>query len=345
MSLEITPKDAVTGLKRLFMANKVPMLVGSPGIGKSDLINDLAKAVNVEVRDLRLAQADPTDLLGFPIVNDSSKRMQYAPPSLFPLEGIDEVPEGKNGWLIFLDEMNSATPNLQSAAYKIVLDRMVGEHKLHPKTWIVCAGNKMTDKAVVNRLSTAMQSRLIHLNLVTSHTDWLDWANSHDIDHRVISFVKFRPERLHTFDPNHKDDTFACPRTWHFLSDIVKGRDDFEYIDYALMSGTVGQGPATEFKAYCEIYESLPTIEDMIDHPAQVRIPGDSEPDKQYAVTTLISHNMDEENIEALLKVTNKLPPEMQLLTLKDVYSRSPNLKGHPLIIDWVNKNAHLMVG
>ena len=341
--MEITPKDAVSGLKRLFNANKVPMLIGSPGIGKSDLINDLAKSVNVEVRDLRLAQADPTDLLGFPIVDKDNTRMKYAPPSLFPIEGLDKLPEGKNGWLIFLDEMNSASPNLQSAAYKIVLDRMVGEHKLHPKTWIVCAGNKKTDKAVVSELSTAMQSRLIHLNLAVSHDDWLDWANKNNIDHRIISFIKFRPERLHTFDPNHSDNTFACPRTWSFLSDIVAGRKDFDYVDYVLMSGTVGQGPATEFKAYCDIYQSLPTIEDMVDNPDRVRIA--DEPDKQYAVTTLISHNMNEHNIAPLLQVTRKLPPEMQLLILKDVYSKTPALKGHQLIIDWVNQNAHLMVG
>jgi len=341
--LDITPKDASEGLKRLFKADKVPMLVGSPGIGKSDIINDLAKSVNVEVRDLRLAQADPTDLLGFPIVDKAGIRMKYAPPSLFPLKGIDKIPEGKNGWLIFLDEMNSATPNLQSAAYKVVLDRMVGEYELHPNTWIVCAGNKKTDKAVVNKLSTAMQSRLIHMNLSVSHKDWLEWANTNGIDHRVISFIKFRPERLHTFDPNHSDDTFACPRTWSFLSDIIASREDFDYTDYVLMSGTVGQGPATEFKAYCEIYESLPTIEDMLQNPHGIQMP--DEPDKQYALTTLVSHNMNEQNITQLLVVVNKLPPEMQLLTLKDVYSKTPALKGHQLILDWVNKNAHLMVG
>jgi hypothetical protein len=343
MALDITPKDAIQGLRRLFRADKVPMLVGSPGIGKSDIINNLAKDVNLEVRDLRLSQADPTDLLGFP--THDGFRMNYAPPSLFPLEGIDKIPEGKKGWLIFLDEMNSATPNLQSAAYKIVLDRKVGEYNLHPNTWVVCAGNKMTDKAVVNRLSTAMQSRLIHLNLVTSHTDWLDWANSNGIDHRVISFIKFRPERLHTFDPNHNDNTFACPRTWSFLSDIVKHSKTFDYVDYALMSGTVGQGPATEFKAYCDIYALLPTIEEMLSNPSGVKIPGNNDPDRQYAVTTLISHNMNVDNIAALLQVTKKLPPEMQLLTLKDVYSRTPDLKGHPLIIKWVEDNAHLMIG
>jgi hypothetical protein len=343
MSLEITPKDTIQGLKRLFRADKVPMLVGSPGIGKSDIINNLAKSVDLEVRDLRLAQADPTDLLGFP--THDGLRMSYAPPSIFPLEGIDELPKGKKGWLIFLDEMNSATPNLQAAAYKIVLDRKVGDYNLHPNTWVVCAGNKTTDKAVVNRLSTAMQSRLIHLNLVTSHDDWLEWANNNGIDHRVISFIKFRPERLHTFDPNHNDDTFACPRTWSFLSDIIKHTSKFDYVDYALMSGTVGQGPATEFKAYCDIYTSLPTIEDMINNPTGVKLPGNSEPDKQYAITTLISHNMNADNIDALIKVTGKLPPEMQLLTLKDVYSKTPDLKGHPLIIKWVTDNAHLMIG
>ena len=100
-----------------------------------------------------------------------------------------------------------------------------------------------------------------------------------------------------------------------------------------------------DIRAYCDIYALLPTIEEMLSNPSGVKIPGNTDPDRQYAVTTLISHNMNVDNISALLQVTKKLPPEMQLLTLKDVYSRTPDLKGHPLIIKWVEDNAHLMIG
>jgi hypothetical protein len=269
--------------------------------------------------------------------------MDYAPPTTFPLEKLDQIPEGHDGWLLFLDEINAAPPSIQAAAYKLVLDRQIGAHNLHKRVAIVCAGNKSTDKAIVNRLSTAMQSRMIHLNLMVDPEAWLDWANASDIDHRVISFIKFRPELLHKFNPSHADDTFASPRTWEFLSKIISDKIKFSKTDHAVLTGTVGEGPATEFRAFCEVYKDLPNIEDMIENPTTVTIP--NEPGHQYAMTTLISHHANDDTIEPLMIVIKKLPIEFQVVVLKDIYSIAPELKQNPIIQDWINKNADKLFG
>jgi hypothetical protein len=269
--------------------------------------------------------------------------MDYAPPTTFPLEHLDQLPENHDGWLLFLDEINAAPPSIQAAAYKLVLDRQIGAHNLHKRVAIVCAGNKATDKAIVNRLSTAMQSRMIHLNLMVDPEAWLDWANASDIDHRVISFIKFRPELLHKFNPSHADDTFASPRTWEFLSKIIKDKPKFTRTDHAVLVGTVGEGPATEFRAFSEVYKDLPTIEDMIENPTLVNIP--KEPGHQYAMTTLISHHANDDTIESLMIVTKKLPIEFQVVVLKDIYAIAPELKTNPVITAWVTANADKLFG
>jgi len=193
----------------VLQAGLVPYITSSPGLGKSDVTKGIAKQFNWEVIDLRLTQCDSTDLLGFPV--HDGIRMNYAPPRHFPLQGIDKVPDGKNGWLLFLDEFSSAPMSVQASAYRLVLDRQVGEYNLHKNVVIVCAGNKDSDNAIVNRLSTAMQSRLVHLELEIDVRAWLDWATSAGLDHRVISYVEGHPDHLHQFDPNHNDKTFSCP--------------------------------------------------------------------------------------------------------------------------------------
>ena len=263
MSVEISASDMTDALDSVLLSKQTPMLVGSPGIGKSDIVKLTAKKHNLKLIDLRLAQSDPTDLNGFPTLQNDGTRMDYAPPTTFPLENLDEIPVGYEGWLLFLDEINAAPPAIQAAAYKLVLDRQIGSHNLHKRVAIVCAGNKATDKAIVNRLSTAMQSRMIHLNLMVDTESWLEWANTHNVDHRVISFIKFRPELLHKFNPSHADNTFASPRTWEFLSKIIVDKKEFTKTDHAVLVGTVGEGPATEFRAFCDVYKDLPTIEDM----------------------------------------------------------------------------------
>jgi hypothetical protein len=319
------------------------MLVGSPGIGKSDIVKLTAKKHNLKLIDLRLAQSDPTDLNGFPTLQNDGTRMDYAPPTTFPLENLDEIPVGYEGWLLFLDEINAAPPAIQAAAYKLVLDRQIGSHNLHKRVAIVCAGNKATDKAIVNRLSTAMQSRMIHLNLMVDTESWLEWANTHNVDHRVISFIKFRPELLHKFNPSHADNTFASPRTWEFLSKIIVDKKEFTKTDHAVLVGTVGEGPATEFRAFCDVYRDLPTIDDMLENPTLVNIP--KEPGHQYAMTTLISHHANEDTIEALMIVAKKLPIEFQVVVLKDIYAIAPELKKNQIIQDWVSQNADKLFG
>lgn len=191
-------------------AGLVAMITSSPGLGKSAIARNIAKKFNLALIDLRLSQLDPTDLIGFPTHN--GERMGYAPPEHFPLEGLDNLPKGKDGWLLFLDEFSSASLSVQAAGYKLVLDRQVGKYNLHKNVAIVCAGNKETDSAIVNRMSTAMQSRLIHLELDVDIKTWLSWASENGIDYRVVSYIESRPEHLHQFDPNHNDKTFACPQ-------------------------------------------------------------------------------------------------------------------------------------
>ena len=343
MSVEISASDMTDALDSVLLSKLTPMLVGSPGIGKSDIVKLTAKKHNLKLIDLRLAQSDPTDLNGFPTLQNDGTRMDYAPPTTFPLENLDEIPVGYEGWLLFLDEINAAPPAIQAAAYKLVLDRQIGSHNLHKRVAIVCAGNKATDKAIVNRLSTAMQSRMIHLNLMVDTESWLEWANTHNVDHRVISFIKFRPELLHKFNPSHADNTFASPRTWEFLSKIIVDKKEFTKTDHAVLVGTVGEGPATEFRAFCDVYRDLPTIDDMLENPTLVNIP--KEPGHQYAMTTLISHHANEDTIEALMIVAKKLPIEFQVVVLKDIYSIAPELKKNQIIQDWVSQNADKLFG
>ena len=159
MSVEISASEMTNALDSVLLSKLTPMLVGSPGIGKSDIVKLTAKKHNLKLIDLRLAQSDPTDLNGFPTLQNDGTRMDYAPPTTFPLENLDQIPNGYEGWLLFLDEINAAPPAIQAAAYKLVLDRQIGSHNLHKRVAIVCAGNKATDKAIVNRLSLS----LIHI--------------------------------------------------------------------------------------------------------------------------------------------------------------------------------------
>ena len=313
----------------------VPFLQGSPGIGKSDIVRAIAKEFNLKVIDLRLSQCDPTDLGGFPML--LGDKAGYVPMNTFLLES-DPLPEGYNGVLLFLDEFTSAPRAVQAASYKLVLDRMVGTHRLHKNVAIVCAGNLETDGAIVEELSTALQSRLVHLELAVSSEDWIDWAIDNDLDHRIVSFIKFKPDMLYTFKPDHTDKTYASPRTWEFCNRFVKDKEVVGIELLPLLAGTLSEGVAREFRTFTQIYSNLPTLTQMMEQATTLPVP--QEPSILFALTGSIAHNANNENAGPLMDFVSRLPIEFQVVTLREMVRRSPALMNHKSVQAWITKNA-----
>jgi len=346
--MEITVGTARESIITIIKAGLVPMVTSSPGLGKSDIINGIADAFNLKLIDMRLAQSDPVDLLGFP--TSDGIRMGYAPPMHFPLKGIDKLPfhpvdpkkpkdppKQYSGWLLFLDEFSSAPMAVQAAAYKLVLDRQVGVHDLHPKVITICAGNKTTDGAIVNRLSTAMQSRLVHLELAIDVPGWLEWAAVNKIDYRITGYVGHRPEVLHKFDPDHNDKTFACPRTWEFAHKLIKGKPDIEPL-LPLLAGTISEGVAREFVSFATLTTKLPSIAEIVADPDGIVI--DPEPAMLYASSHMIAAYLDSSNATPLVKFIDRLPVEFATITIKSAMKRDASLFNLPPIRTWANKLA-----
>ncbi len=331
------------GIEAALKSKLVAMVLGSPACGKSDVIREIASKYNLKVIDFRLSQCDPTTLDGFPTI--SNGQATFIPMDIFPLEGSplpkDEHGNEMAGWLLFFDEITSAVPAVQAAAYKIVLDRMVGSHHLHKNVAIVAAGNLETDNAVVEPMSTALQSRLVTLELEVHLDDWLEWAATKDIDHRIAAFLRFKPSNLYTFKPDHTDFTYAAPRTWNFANKLLKQIDVSDAVALPLLAGTISEGVANEFLVFCRIYESLPTIAQIIKTPKSLHVP--DEPSVLFALTGSIAHNADADNIEALIEFVYRMPAEFQAICLKETLRVKPALRSSKFIQQWISKSAVTM--
>jgi hypothetical protein len=331
----VTPKQLPELLVDIIKAKLVPNIISSPGLGKSDIVRQVANEHNLQLIDMRLSQMDVTDILGFPnIVNG---RSAYLPPEMFPIEE-DLIPTDKNGWILFLDELSSASPAVQAASYQLILDRMTGKHNLHKNVALIAAGNKMSDKAVVSRTSTALQSRMVHLELKVNKNDWIEWADTHGVDYRVKGFIEFKPDLLHKFDPNHSDVTFPAPRTWDFISRIIKDWKNIPDSKLPILAGTVGTGAAFEFKHYCKEYDNLPTINQILNNPESITVP--QEPSTLFAITSLISHNLTPQTVSKIIKFINRLPKEFQIITLQGAIRMDKLLLKEEVIKGWISNNS-----
>lgn len=320
----VTPRSLKKHLVTCMNANLVPIVLGMPGIGKSDIVKQIADQYNLEVIDIRLAQADITDLNGLP--RFTKDRAEFVPFDIFPLEDTP-LPKNKSGWLCFCDEITSAPRNIQAAAYKLLLDRQVGNHKLHPNCVLMAAGNRKEDKAVVNIMSSALVSRMIYFNLEISNQEWLeDFAIPHNLDPRIIAFINAYPDKLCTFDPEKAEESYAVPRTWDFIDRLIKskiqltGSNKLEPEDKILFAGAIGDGVATEFYQFCEVYTKVPKYKDIIADPDKVDVPDDSA--MKWASITSLVQNCDKKDSAQFIKYISRFDVSFQIVFLRMLLQR-----------------------
>tara|TARA_R110000851_G_scaffold197190_1_gene348231 strand:- start:5914 stop:6993 length:1080 start_codon:yes stop_codon:yes gene_type:complete len=339
-TIECNIPQASRHLEVCIKAGLVGMMKGSPGIGKSAVGAELALKYNLQMIDVRLAQCDPTDLLGFPHIDEKRNKALYVPMDTFPIAS-DPLPEGKDGWLLFLDEFNSADRGVQKAAYKLVLDQMVGMEHLHPNVAIIAAGNLDTDNAIVEEMSTALQSRLIHFNLVSDPVAWLKWAQGPgNISYQVTAWIEYKPSKLNTFDPenNSEESSYGCERTWHFVSRLLPYLDiSDQEASLAVLAGTVGEGLAREFIAFLHIFEDLPKISEIVAAPMTVAVP--EAPSTVYALSGALADNANPGNIDALMQYTSRIDAEYQVTVLRGMVRRNRDLLDSPAIGKWLDTN------
>lgn len=318
----LPPSKVKECVETCMKARLVPFIQSSPGLGKSSIIKELANEYRLKLIDCRLSSMEPTDLQGLPWIQNG--KAQFNPYDFFPIES-SQIPKGYEGWLLFLDEFNSASRATQASAYRVVLDREVGMHKLHPNCFVVAAGNKMTDNAIVNRLSTAMISRVIHLNMEVKFEDWVDnFALPNHIDERVIAYLSMYPDKLMDFDPEREDQTFASPRTWEFVSKLIKASGKEVTTELIpLISGAITLEQASAFVQFCKVYSKLVSI-DMLKKDPNIDPPKDSE--TIWATLIHLINRMNKDNLKIILPFLKKLPSTFQIVFFRSVRKMQPDL-------------------
>jgi hypothetical protein len=257
----VTSVNARKGILTCFKNKRPLFLWGPPGIGKSELVEGITDELGGLMIDLRLSQMEPTDLRGIPFFNKEKGVMDWAPPIDLP----DDTTASQYPIVVlFLDEMNSAAPAVQAAAYQLVLNRRVGRYHLPENVVMVAAGNRESDKGVTYRMPMPLANRFVHLELRVDHASWETWATEHGIHPDVVGYLGFAKQDLFDFDSRAASRAFATPRSWSFVSQFLQDSDasDSELTD--LIAGTVGEGIAIKFMAHRRIAGNMPKPEDVL---------------------------------------------------------------------------------
>ena len=254
------------------------MLWGPPGVGKSQLVQQIGAERGIPIIDVRLSQMEPSDLRGIPFKHGD--KVEWAVPSLLP----DEAVHGAVG-VLFLDEINTAAPSVSAAAYQLILDRRLGAYEV-PTGWaIFAAGNRQGDRGVTYSMPAPLANRFSHYEFEVHLDDWVAWAHRTGIDERIVGFVRFRPELLFDYDAAHNPIAFPSPRSWEFAHRALRKFSSHPELMIGSLQACVGEAAALECHAFIESLDKLPDI-DRIAAGETPEVP--EEIDLQYALASAL---------------------------------------------------------
>ena len=284
----LSPNKAKSRISHAITKKRPVFIWGPPGIGKSDIVHQIGEALDAHVIDVRLSLWEPTDIKGIPYYSAEDNKMSWAPPVELPDAAMASQ---HKSIILFLDEMNSAAPAVQAAAYQLILNRRVGAYELPDNVYIVAAGNRETDKGVTYRMPAPLANRFVHLELAVSFDDWFNWAVDNKIHKDVVGFLQFAKRDLYDFDPKSPNRSFATPRSWSFVSELLEDNlDDETTTD--LVSGCVGEGLAIKFVAHRKVAASMPNPTDILE--GKIKEIKSKEISAMYSLTVSLCYELKE---------------------------------------------------
>jgi len=359
--LSVNHQELENMIFRLYRARKPMMIWGPPGVGKSAVVRQaglkIAKEEKLElidtktpnkypdkfcVVDIRLAQRDPSDLLGLPetfaLIKLGGKRIEvpakilqsyieanedyetlgyttrWNAPNWLPIEG-----KG----IIFLDEMLQAPPLVRSAGAELVYDGKLGEWE-KPDGYVTLAATNRAIEAPIFEISPFLANRFMHCELrCPAVKDWTEWAQGAKIDGRVVGYLNCHESAIYRFNADSKTHAFPTPRSWAMASDMIKGIKDISLLElYA--SACIGPLIAGELRDFIRMSERLPPTSEYIAKPRDTKLP-ENEHDLMYSLCGSLGEHYRSEigtktaklNLTSIAIIADRMPTEYGVYLLK----------------------------
>ena len=294
------------------------VLLGAPGIGKSETVKRAAKKIANKLgkefveyddkiaekilkepekyfvfNDLRLTEVEPSDLIGIPR-NADTEYVRYKP--LMWAEVMN-----KCAGVLFLDEItNVQRVDVIAAAYKLVYDKRAGYIKFNNNVMVIAAGNAPEHSSIANYLPAPLINRCYVIKVdPPTVEEWIEYMNENyeEWDRRVGAYLMyFKGELIMKPESEETLNAFATPRQWTALATDIVGVEDKERI-YTMAEATVGAKVASKLATF--VTTRIPSIEEIIARPSII---AELDSEKKFLAAYMIAQNMDKKGIAKVLE-------------------------------------------
>jgi len=325
------PSQLFTFLVEAVSARLNVLVTGAPGIGKSEIVGQVAEKLKADLIQSHPAVADPTDVKGLPWVDKGATSATF-----LPFGELAQALKAKKRTLWFLDDLGQAPASVQASYMQLLLARRVNSHVLPDCVTFVAATNRRTDRAGVSGILEPVKSRFASIiELVPDLDDWCNYMLSQDwMPPEVVAFIRFKPNLLCQFIPSADLQNCPLPRTWAHVGRLLQLNLPAA-IETQAIAGAVGQAAATELQAFLQMYRQLPNIDGILMDPDAADI--STSPSVLYAVVTGLASRCNDQNFGRIARYAERLmgatQGEFAALLLRDCTRRVPSVLQTPTFV------------
>ena len=330
------------------------LVQGEMGTGKTTLLKTLSKQFPNHVACYFDATTKDVGDITIPNVmrlNDSDEFVRYVPNEEFGVHTGKPV-------ILMIDEFGKANPAVKNALLRVILEREVGCHKLHPDS-IVFATTNLGAEGVGDLLPAHARNRVtVVTTRKPSNVEWIEWGINNGVDHTLLGWCKDNPQLFHSFvdiqdpdenpyifHPKSQRAAFVSPRSLEAASDTLKVRDamDDQTVTAALM-GTIGERGAMDLMAFVKMADQLPSLDSIKSDPLSAKVP-----DSASAVCMVVYRalaTIDKDWIDAWMDYMVRLDKEAQGMFVNGVraknYSKQSVVMTNRKFTEWAMQNNYM---
>lgn len=328
----MSPKQLKNVLLQVVPANLSILIKGAPGIGKSDIVAQVAKELKMELIICHPVVSDPTDYKGMPALVDGKAEF-------LPFGNLRSLIEAKKPTICFLDDLGQAPACVQAAVMQLLLVHEINGVPISKKVTFLAATNRRQDRAGVTGILEPVKSRFASIIELDADVDeWIEWAIENELPAELIGFIHFRPSLLNQGEATQDIVNHPCPRTIAAVGKLIKAG----ITSTEVFAGAIGAGAAAELSGFLKIYKNLPSIAAILLDPEGTEVP--FEPAAQYAVVSALVEKSTVDNIGNIIKYAEKLPIDFSVLLVRDMLRKNKKIASTKAFISWATKHQDVLL-
>jgi len=324
------PSQMKKFLTEAIMAKMSVLIKGAPGVGKTDIVKNVAAETEADLLFSHPVVNSPIDYKGLGAIVDGKAKF-------LPFGDLLSLIEAKRLTICFMDDLGQAPPAVQAAAMQLILERRINGQKVSDDVVFIAATNRKRDKAGVSGILEPVKSRFVTIIEMTPDVDdWVLWALNNGMPIQLIAFIRFRPELLFDFQPTGAMTNSPCPRTVAHVGKLMNLGIPSD-IELEVYTGAAGEGFASELVPFIRVFRDLPDRDEVFMRPETAPVP--NEPAAKYAAATMLAYSVGHNTMDAMIQYGSRLGKEFEVLMIKDATGRDKTLYNNRETIKWFSDN------